>query len=166
VLAALDPALAPPVKGTYGVRPGVQALVQQITQLADSDTQPDAARMLPEALTAANNVLRWCEVAIDVAQRLQLARTADEVLPLAQQLTMVTRQMAAGTTTSKERRPIPSASDGGLLYVQLQLQMLKVGRDAVAMRPATVAAPTDPRSQPLPPIPLRSTVAPVTGGSR
>jgi hypothetical protein len=167
VLAALDPALSKTVTGTYGVRPAVQAVVQQLTLLRAADTKADAVRMVPAALTAAQNALRWCDGAIDLAQRMQSAQTAKEASALAPQLTTLIRQLAAGTNTSTEPHPIPSAADGGLLYVQLQMQMLKVGRDAVAAAPPPNLAP-QPRVQerPRPLIPSVSTVDPATAVSR
>jgi hypothetical protein len=166
VLAALDPALTNSTTGRYGVRPAVQALVQQLTALRSADTKPDAARTAPAALTAALNVLRWCDVAIDLAQRLRAATSAADAVPLAQPLMTVTRQLAVGASLGQAR--ITSASEGGLLYVQLQLRMLQVGRDAAAAAPPTVATATPGTilGEPRPPIPLGSAAGSPTQVSR
>jgi hypothetical protein len=137
----------------------VQQIVQQLSGLQNVDTKADVARTTPKALTAAQNVLRWCDSAVETAQALLNAKRVEDAAPLAMRLATLTQQLAGGTNTSVTRHSIPSDTEGGLLYVQLQLQMLKVGRDALAAAPTTAAKPKSVSEQPRPPIPLGPSAA-------
>jgi hypothetical protein len=91
-----------------------------LTALRTADTKADVAQTVPNALTAAQNVVRWCDAAVTTAQALRGVTRVEDAAPLVERLTLVTRQIAAGTEISQVRRPLPAASDGGLLYLQLR----------------------------------------------
>jgi hypothetical protein len=154
VLRAIDPSLSKDGAGLgYGVRPAVLGLIQQVMTLESADTKADVVRTARPALVAAQNVVTWCDAAATLARQILAATRAEDAAAVTHGLSTLTRQLAAGTNTSRERHAIPAASDGGLLFVQLQLQMLKVGRDAAAAPPAPVVR-RPPSEQPRPPIPV------------
>jgi hypothetical protein len=169
VLQALDPALAKEGAASgYGVRPAVLGIIEQLRTLSTADTKADVMRTAPPALVAAQHVLVWCDAAIATARQIVAATRAADAAALTHALSTLTRQLAAGANTSFERHAIPAASEGGLLYVQLQLQMLKVGRDAAAAAPAPTPKVIPISEQPRPPIAADRAISGVSssGGAR
>jgi hypothetical protein len=141
VLRALDPVLVKDGKDTYGVRPGITAIIEQLTALRSGDAHADVARLGSDALVAARNVAGWCDQAIAVAQRIGAATTADDAARFAHALSTLTRQLLVGSITDGiGPRALSTASTGGLFFVQMRVTMLKAGRDAVAAHPGTAAA--------------------------
>lgn len=135
VLHLIDPALAPSTEGRgVGVKPAVVQVITHFQAIVAADTRSDVRRVVPPALTAAQNVLRWCDEVVSIAQRLRDATEEQAAATLASRLAGLTTQLTTGRDgTGDGKVSLTDARDpGGLHAVQFAVSRLLMSRETVA----------------------------------
>jgi hypothetical protein len=126
VIHALDPAVE--VKGPglgYGVKKAAAGVAQHVELAAKAPTASSNAKTQALYVSRwANNVVKWSDEAIAVAQRIRSAASATEAAKLMPDLTSLTEQLTVG---------IPAVGrfneQGGLQQAQERMELLKKGDD-------------------------------------
>ncbi len=157
VLHAIDPSLASSPTGQgAGVRPTVQAIVQQLSLVAVPNATEDVRRLTPGAQMAAANVLTWCDALVSTATAIRNAKTVADAKALTPALTTISTQIITGVAGPSTRGTPMPRGEGGLLTLQASVSLLVASREAqaraVPSAPPSASMPTRQSAPVLPPV--------------
>ncbi len=124
VINALDPTIEPKGPGLgYGVKKAAAGIAQHVELAAKAEGVSSAAKSQALYVSRwANNVVKWSDEAIDLAQQIRTSTSASQAASLVSDLTTLTEQLISG---------IPSVgrfdAQGGLQQAQERMERMKKG---------------------------------------
>lgn len=129
VLHALDPSTVESGPGAgYGVLPATSRAVQHIELAAASDGASDGVKThATHVATAAASARSNAEAAIDLAEQIQEAETAEEAAGLLEQLTGLTDAIVNGVDADGDGRIGWQEGEGGLAQAVQHVNLMKRG---------------------------------------
>ena len=129
VLNALDPSLMAqgPGKG-YGLKKASDNIANHITMAGQPADAPAAVKThsVHVATSAKNTSTRAAEM-IEVAQKIQSAKTAEEAKPLFEQLNALAQQLKAGNDANKDGKVDWKEGEGGLDMAKTHMDLMMKG---------------------------------------
>jgi hypothetical protein len=124
VLNAVDPSMEPKGPGLgYGVKKAAAGVAQHVDLAAKAEGASAAVkRQAVYAAAWANNVVKWSDEIIEVAQRVRTATSAKQAASLVGDLTELTGQLITGIEAVGR-----DAAQGGLQQAQERVELMKKG---------------------------------------
>lgn len=126
VLNALDPSLMAqgPGKG-YGLKKAADNIASHITLAGQPADAPAAVKTHSvHVATSAKNTSARAAAMIELAQKIQSAKTADEAKPLFEQLNAKAQELKAGVDANKDGKVNWSEGEGGLDMAKTHMDLM------------------------------------------
>lgn len=129
VLNALDPTVVESGPGAgYGVKAAATGAQRHIQLAAEAEGASDNVKTHSTHIaTAAGNAVTWTDEAIEIAQNIQAATSAEAAAALIEDLVRVTTAIASGTDANGDGRVGWQEGEGGLAQAAQHMTLMKNG---------------------------------------
>jgi Leucine-rich repeat (LRR) protein len=155
-LPVTDPRLANPIPGSgYGVKNAVAGALQHVQLAAKTEGASDNVKMHATHVSASlENVAKWTDQAIVLAQKILVAKTAPEGQPLVTELENLAVRITQGFDANNNGQIGWEAGEGGLEQADMHMRLM------MGAKPAAPAAGRTSSSNAVPEKPSPEQIAP------
>lgn len=132
VIHAVDPSVETKGPGlNYGVKRAAASVAQHIELAAKvGGASKNVMTHSAHVSASANNVVKWSDEIVALAQKIRAATSAGEASPMVAQLNTLAQQLTAGLDANKDGQVTWQPGEGGLQQAEMHMNLLIKGEGA------------------------------------